>query len=399
MRFNCHCHVFNLQSIFNPSTAYILAKRLEDAGLTSDFAAQIVHRLERFMKTQGGFDSVGSDPGDFSSAWTNTLLGKAKVFWEALHVAMLKDMDKVTDDMMNQLHKDVAFVPLMMDILVAHQTGRDPLFESQLEGTKRQIIRHPGRILPFYAVNPFREGFVEKAKDNLLRGGFVGVKLYPSLGYDLSAPGMTEILSFCAEHGYPLLMHCNRGGFKQDDSATRNCDPALWGLVDVGDGFLDTHPDLKICFGHFGGAENFLTPDVFDPNHWTGLILQLMKAYPDRVFADVSYHDTALSPSTGTAYFASLAAILADPDCRSQVLWGTDTWLLRMNCQEVDYWSGFMFSAAIQDNFSLMCSHNPRVFLGIDPNEPGENIVNHLAFLQAHAHWSQEDAASWLNQA
>lgn len=405
MRFNCHCHVFNLQSVFNPSTAYILAKRLEDAGLVPDFAAQIVHTLERFMKRQGGFDAVGSDPADFSPAWTGNPLGKAGIFWEALHLAMLKNMDLVTDDMIGQLGDDVIFTPLMMDILVAPQTGPDTVFESQLEGTKRQILRYPGRVLPFYAVNPFRQDFVAKTRDNLLHGGFVGVKLYPSLGYELSAPGMDEIMAFCAGHGYPMLMHCNTGGFKQDDTSTQNCDPALWGLVEDGEGFLDAHPGLKICFGHFGGADNFLAPNdfdttkVFDANHWTGLILELMKAYPGRVFADVAYHDKALSPSTRTAYFASLAAIMADADCRSQVLWGTDTWLLRMNCKELSYWGEFMPPHVSQEDFAWMCGLNPRAFLGIDPSEPGENILAHMAFLQAHAGWSKSQAEDWLTQA
>lgn len=401
MRFNCHCHVFNLQSVFNPSTAFILAKRLEDAGLAPGFAAQIVHTLEHFMERRGGFDSVGAEPGDFSPAWTGKPLGKAEVFWEALHLAMLKNMDMVTDDMIEQFEgaDDVIFLPLMMDILVAPQTGRDPVFESQLEGTKRQILRYPGRVLPFYAVNPFREGFVAKTRDNLLHGGFVGVKLYPSLGYDLHAPGMDEVMAFCAKHGYPLLMHCNTGGFKQDDQTALNCDPALWGLVEAGDGFLDSHPGLKICFGHFGGAENFLAPDVFDTNHWTGLILELMTAYPGRVFADVSYHDKALSPKDSPDYFASLAAIMADADRRSQVLWGTDTWLLRMDCKELSYWSQFTRPNVSEEDFAWMCGRNPRAFLGIDPSEPAENIVNHMAFLRAHAGWSKSDAGNWLTQA
>lgn len=404
MRFNTHCHVFNLQSIFNDDTATILEARLrDDRGLPPHMAQGIVNTLRRFIATKGGFASVGSDPGDFSNTWRNDPLSRLTDFWEAMHLAMLTDMDMVTDDMVRQfpVGSDVAFVPLMMDILIAPQSPgtNDPLFQSQIEGTLRQVRRYPGRMLPFYAVNPFRDGFVDKAIAALDEGGFVGVKLYPSLGHSLDAPGMDAVLRHCDGNAIPITMHCNHGGFKKDDASTGECSPLKWGLGNAGDGYLDLYPKLKICFAHFGGGENFADPNMLTGSSWTRHILALMEAYPRRVFADVAFHDTALTHPIRPVYFNNLAAVLFNPAWRSQVLWGTDTWLLRMVCKELEYWGKFMPTAVTEDNFKLLCKSNPRSFLGINDLAPKRNIVRHMQYLQKNANWTQEQTGNWLRDA
>jgi predicted TIM-barrel fold metal-dependent hydrolase len=405
MRFNTHCHVFNLQSIFNDATAFILYNRMVlDNKVPPVIATAIINKLKEIMAHGGGFDSVGSDPGDFSST-SDGLLGSVEEFWQAMHLAMLKNMDMVTDDMVRQLLDDVIFTPLMMDILVAPQLGpkTGDVFDDQLAGTKRQIVRYPGRILPFYAVNPFRWDFVNRAIDALEHGGFVGVKLYPSLGYPIDAPGMDGVMHYCNANQIPLLMHCNHGGFKQSDGTVDFCAPSKWGGAGS---YLETYPNLKICFGHFGGEENFTGPEVPPQYPWTNDILALMGTYPGQVFADVSFHDVAYNahptnPSPASvAYFQSLNAIMADPRYQTQVLWGSDTWLLRMVCKELDYWGAFMPPNTVSDEcFKRMCQDNSRAFLGIDAANPKPNILGYMNYMQANAGWSHADALAWLTKA
>lgn len=405
MRYNTHCHVFNLQSIFNDATAFILENRLQqDHGLSANLAAGIVAKLKQFMAHGGGFDSVDDDPRHFEPTWPSGLLGQAREFWEALHLAMLKNMDQVTDDMVAQLATpadDVVFTPMMMDILVAPQQGvkAGDVFDDQVKGTQRQIARYPGHILPFYAVNPFRWDFVHRTIKALEQGGFVGVKLYPSLGYDIYASGMDGVMHYCDTHRIPVLMHCNDGGFKQSNATVPNCAPNLWGAPGNPKGYLATYPNLKICFAHFGGDGNFTGQAVVSQASWTKDILSLMLAYPGRVFADVAYHQAALDPATSAAYFQGLNAILKDPGYVTQVLWGTDTWLVRMVCKELAYWSAFWPGPMDQDAFERISQANSRAFLGIDAASPGQNIRNYMAYMQANAGWTQAQAQAWLQNA
>ncbi|MBF0480443.1 MAG: amidohydrolase family protein [Desulfovibrionaceae bacterium] len=322
MRFNTHCHVFNLQSVFNDDTAVILQNRLPDHGVSPQLAKDIVDKLLRpFMAHGGGFDYVSGDLNDITYD-TGGISGLARSVIGYVRLSMLKNMDMVTDDMMHQLGDDVIFTPLMMDILLAQQMGpkAGDVFDAQVAGTQRQILRYPGRILPFYAVTPYRFNFVQRTLDALENGGFAGVKLYPSLGYDLYAPGMDGVMHYCNDNQIPIVMHCNKGGFKQDDGAVDYCNPAKWVSSRDATGYLDQYPKLKICFAHFGGDEN-LSLENIPAGSYTDIILKLMQneKYAGRVYADVAYHqaaynNTPLQPTPASvAYFKNLAAIMADP--------------------------------------------------------------------------------------
>ena len=384
MRFNTHCHVFNLQSVFDPAAANILQRRMRhDAGLTTTETAIVMSILK---------SRITSGSADFGP-----LYALAPNKFAALKLALQKDMDAVTDDMVDELADDAIFTPLMMDILTQQQTADnfpDPLFEQQVEGTKRQTLRYPGRMLPFFAVNPFRYDFVNRTKKALQDEGFIGVKLYPSLGYSLDAPGMDVIMDYCNTNHIPMLMHCNHGGFKLDDTSTSFCDPAKWGLVNTTDGYLDTYRKLKICFAHFGGSEYFVNKDetgnlrdVLQEKSWTKTILDLMGAYPGRVFADLAYHAEALRPATSQDYFRSLSAILAEPKYRTQVLWGTDTWLVRMECTEGAYWANYWPGTMAQADFQQISEANPLAFLGFtnqDMTQYKPNIASLVRYVQAN---------------
>ncbi len=403
MRFNTHCHVFNLQSVFTEGTAFILEKRLKGHGISDEAVQDFVKTLKKYIAHGGGLDDVGLDHHAFSES-PRSWLGIAKEVMQALHLALLKNMDLVTDDMVLQfphVDSDVAFVPLMMDILIEQQTEAvaGDIFDNQVAGTLQQILRYPGRILPFYAVNPFRYEFVGKTQKALDSGGFVGMKLYPSLGYDLDAPGMDEVFQYCNKNDIPVLMHCNDGGFKQDSIFVPNCDPKKWGKPFSPDGYLEKYQRLKICFAHFGGQENFVSDDGLTNGSWTHNILEMMREYPGRVFADVAYHSAALDENTRESYFHNLGTILSNPRYRTQVLWGTDTWMLRMVSRELAFWGAFMPRAVTQDDFARMCSETPQTFLGIDAAHPKHNILNHMSYLRANVAWTKAQAQEWLNKA
>lgn len=412
MRFNTHCHVFNLQSVFNQDTIFILKNRLmQDHGLSPGGAELAVSFIKLVIAHHSGSDTQGLPNG-----WRH---GDP---WSALELGTLSNMDMVAKDMVQQLDNEggdpFIFVPLMMDILCQPEPepapARPDLFDIQVQGTQRQMMNYPGRMLPFYAVNSNRRDFVDRTIQALRQDGFVGVKLYPSLGYSLRDLGMDTVIRYCNDNEIPILMHCNQGGFKKDDNTVTNCSPEPWGLVEDGDGFLDTYPKLKICFAHFGGSENFVQEnpggsllDVSQTGSWSAFILSLMKAegYRDRVFADVSFHEESLPGPLAQRYLTNLKAIMSRDECRRQVLWGSDTWLLRMVSTEIDYWHGFTGQYILPiEHFHLMWDANPRKFLGFGNGDPAQytpNIWAYVRYMEANKarFASGMDVHPWLTAA
>jgi len=352
MRFNIHCHVFNLQAVFTSQTQHILEQRVREAGMSQGVAQLVVKALLGIMRHQERLDALRRlfDPHSRSD------------LLEFLDVATLPSMDDVTDWLLGQLAPDVVITPLMMDITL--DGGGDALFQAQLEATRRQMDRHPGRVLPFVAVNPLRPDhfrFMEQALD----AGFAGVKLYPSLGYSIDSEEIERVARRCAARGVPIMQHCSKGGFYAERECIDSSRPNHWQT------YLEDIEGLRVCFGHFGGERDFVG-DVDDgAPEWTAEIIGLMHAFPGKVYADVSYHTIGMGGGMGgnppryrTLYLNRLAAVLQDPGCRPYVLWGSDSFLVRQVVTEREYWE-FFTSILSPEDFEQMASVNPRRYLGM----------------------------------
>lgn len=340
---------------------------------------------------------------------------------EFISVAFASSMDDVTDYLFDCMAEgqgqgsvdrgDLVAAPLMMDILSQDQsahTGEIPaeaaeelaVFERQRENTLRQCVRYPGRILPFYAVNPWRPDWLGKFKAAMEEGGFVGMKAYPSLGYEVKE--IAAALEYCDEQGIPVVTHCNPGGFKAKDQYAAYCDPAAWTEV------ITSHDlnRLRLCFGHFGGE------NAFRPGHthadWSCRIIELMQRRGPEVYADISYHTGGMHLSTQTRYFNWLESLLEPPNgpFASRVLFGTDYFLSLQQLAEDDYWR--FFKRHLTDRqFERISRKNPAAFLGINqemPEKSAPNIQRHLAWLRKQKkkmlpHWaSGGNIANWLRK-
>lgn len=434
MRFNAHCHVFNLQSVFTKGTRDILASRLK--GLPKPLSDLILGLLDRFMDRPAGFGAAGAGgPGlaalAADAAFTDNMdllpiearqaldlalggkrvgIGQARgIFseilqgsenWDAanigvedfaefLRVALAADMDLVTDHLFEEMDAalgdepgDRIIAPLMMDILSEAPTREElAVFERQKAGTMRQMWRRPGLALPFYAIHPSRPDVVARMKTALENEGFVGVKLYPSLGYQVSLPLLDDVYAYCAANDAPLLMHCNNGGFKASDAYADYCNPLHWRPI------LARHEKLKICFGHFGGELFFIrSPD--NPHAvWNQTITNLMTEFPGRVYADLSFNTGGMeNRGVRWSYFYHLGSILAEKAFRPYVLWGTDYFLVLQRVREKNYWRYFRRHIDDEAVFTALTRDNPMRFLGMDATAPvsgsTRNIRRHAAFLR-----------------
>jgi predicted TIM-barrel fold metal-dependent hydrolase len=453
MRINCHTHIFNLRSVFTAATQDTLVNRivrenwppyvvtavsdvihrvvtgenLDEKTLLSTFVSQIsasadfksaIDQLngkippELQLVIQGNLDGLAvgalqnivqrfggkiTSDDDAKNQTTSDLVA-------FLLTGIKSSIGEVADDLISLTPQDAVLVTLTLDI--TDDTADDRQWNQQVADTSDAALAYPGRILPFVAVNPARKNHFEIMDRALTQQGFVGVKLYPSLGYDVSLDNLGKVFAYCEDNDVPLLLHCNRGGFRRTADTVKYCDPDRWRPV------LEKHPNLRVCFGHFGGDENFTQQDFvpgswenatgFDPENWTLKILNLMTQYPG-VYADISYHtDTMSGGEPEQHYFHNLVDVILKADIpRQRVLFGTDYFLVRQRVRDDNFWKYFedKFSA---DDWEQITEINPRAFLGL-PKDDGTaarpNIQRHVNWLIAHKNDVQCLPAAWALQA
>ena len=439
MKINVHAHVFNFQSILTKETILLLSHRLSgknlpeplrDAilsylrtrrkGRSKEMSLDDFHRtirktrfFNRMMpgKMRDFFDRHLELPPSSETAAVLTSLLEASVIdrneastsavinaFEWLRVGFMSTISDVTDDLIINMDDDDLAVLLPMDIIDSKSGNRGKkLFPKQLAETSKQALRYPGRLLPFGKVNPARNDSFKLFKEYISNGSCIGLKLYPALGYSIRGAMMDEVLAFCDSESVPVLLHCNDAGFRKSPDAAQNGHPGHWIPV------LEKHINLNVCFGHFGGERQngkrvWIAPEL-PRDSWAQHILDLMERFPGRVFADVSYHNEQYEdPDAGINYRKNLASVMDNPQYRSQVLWGTDYHLLRIDCTDTNYTEAFQKMIG-KEIFDLMAQNNPAAFLGLPVagNDEKPNITRHIRWLlEKNARAVHGKPAAWL---
>ncbi|WP_243312582.1 amidohydrolase family protein [Fundidesulfovibrio agrisoli] len=384
LRFNLHCHVFNLKAVFSKKTQHIIAQRVLDAGFSTGVAQLVVKVITGLLKGPEAIEKIQQliDPHQHND------------FLEFLKVALLEEMDEVTNWLLGQLEPDVIVTPLMMDITTP-DANDGAFFQAQTDSTLRQMYRFPGRVLPFFAFNPLRPDAMTRL-ENAWRQGFVGMKLYPSLGYDIRSAVVERAVRFCAERDMPIMQHCSKGGFYATRQDRDNSLPTYWAT------YLQGIPGLKLCLGHFGGEGDFVTPG--SQNNWTDAILKMMALFNGHedmgtVYADVAYHTTGMPPNAPDAYKERLKSILEEEGCRPYVLWGTDSFLVRQRVTEREYWDNFLGGLIGDDDFHEICSLNAMEYMGFHGRRLARNLSNYVKVMRANSSlFDARQAAPWLRE-
>lgn len=358
-----------------------LVKAILSTQVFKDFAADHLHQIP-------ALNAINLDSHQLSQAALKQILNslsawgeanddsKSTLFdvYETLRIALKPHSTAIADHLLEHLEPNDALVGLMMDIRGNSESDRDEQrFRNQRDDLMEAGLQRPGRVFPFFAVNPKRPDHFGLMKDALINKGFVGVKLYPSLGYEVTDPKLMDVYKYCEEHDTPLLMHCNHTGFYVEEAFIDFCDPEHWIPI------LDQHPSLKLCFAHFDGHETLSLPGGLQGDTWGKKILDLMEhdTYTG-IYADVSYHtDMMGEPGLEEHYLQTLKGLLDRPVVQDRILFGTDSWLLRLNMSDELFWSYFREKLS-GVHFERMVSTNTKAFLGIEPKK--ENFERYLSF-------------------
>jgi len=221
----------------------------------------------------------------------------------------------------------------------------------------------------------------------VLESGFVGVKIYPPMGFrprcneELHGPegarldeALNRLYAFCVEHDVPLTAHCTEQGAQAAPTRGRNSHPRFWELV------LADYPDLRLNLGHFGGAWE-LVRDDFDAS-WTADIIRLMEGH-EHVYSDVGYHRIWPTPArpegktekTRNAWFARMDRLYEEhPRLARRLMYGSD-WHMTVATEQVrEYFGSFReawlarYGAEATADFM---GGNALRFLGLGPDGGG----------------------------
>jgi predicted TIM-barrel fold metal-dependent hydrolase len=266
-----------------------------------------------------------------------------------------------------------------------------------------------GRIHPFVAFDPFREVkqrkdtnspwfALEEAKRAVMDHGFIGVKLYPPMGFapidnvkyacpridflpkgENIKPGwdkfrrdygdqLDEVLhrlyKWCQERHVPILAHANdtmqsnlqcARATHPDGAEPGLGTPRQWAAV------LKAYPDLQLCLGHLGGFAD----DEAKPTDWAKSIAKMMPQYRS-LYADVANRYEILKSHGTEAFAQALDQLLRNqPLLGSRLMYGSDWHMLQRKVMHEKY-SQVVEGALPADLRRNVMGYNAVSYLGLD---------------------------------
>jgi predicted TIM-barrel fold metal-dependent hydrolase len=361
MIIDCHCHIFN--SACTPVLG-MARNRLLELLYGSAFEAQ-------------DKDNIG-----YILTHLPNYLGEIKT--------SRKSMEKIVEELFETGDTDIC-VPLMMnfDYGYASSSPATP-FAEQLKAMIHLTLAAQGRILPFFAFDP-RSGLtsqdpIRSAREAIERQGFVGIKLYPPLGYspcnnqDENIDNTLRLLyEFCCfdkdgdprKTPIPITAHCSWcagaysnvsvPGIWNKKKYYRNlAHPSYWEKV------LKNFPLLKLNLAHFGGLGEWeaLTQKKQPNQQWIDLIRDLILRH-ENVYTDLSFLGLPAS-NMADAYHKLLLVKIRDIEDR--ILLGSDWYISQAQCTLPDYWHGYKKILSPR-HFSMMTEINAISFLHSDATQ------------------------------
>jgi predicted TIM-barrel fold metal-dependent hydrolase len=221
--------------------------------------------------------------------------------------------------------------------------------EKQIELMVLNNQLHEGRLLPFIPFDPCRQingpsPSMDLIHEAIAGKGFVGVKVYPPMGYkpignadddysEFSRCGaglpedfgrqlddaFQELFKYCKDNWVPITTHCNRS-YGPDMQNEMKADPRYWKIV------ANQHKTLKINLGHFGGSAN-----------WSRTIVDAINE-DNQIYADLSYASEILKKEHRDYFIARMKEYIEDnPVLKDRLMFGTDWMLLCMENDHEDY--------------------------------------------------------------
>ena len=306
----------------------------------------------------------------------------------------------------------------------------------QVRMSEALAIRSGGAILPLVPYNPWTD-IVESGspslalvKNAVMEHGFVGVKLYPVLGYapygnveavrknnipsiwrEL-APGkdpvevateldkrMFALLTWCGTNDVPIMAHTNHSKGTGDE-ALNLAGPDYW-VMALHAAFQVTGKPLRINLGHFGGNDTKYCGGLGAYCWQKGFIRALGDANASQFFdADLAYwNDLFLGNDPDTKTFLSAAVARGEP-LRSHVMYGSDWFMLTQEkafkeyVERVYVWANSLDPELARKVFQ----DNAADLFGFRKGKPGEKDPATRARLERFYKKNKIPAPGWMTK-
>ena len=280
------------------------------------------------------------------------------------------------------------FTPLMMDLEQATPNPGDVNlpYESQVDVISGIASDFPWQMFPFVMFDPRRENADTICIQALQSKGFLGIKMYPALGYSpdpaqlaqnnpAAAERLTRVYEFCGDNQIPITTHASVGGAYSTKKGI-NVEKNVWPFTEISNWLQPLSKYcLKLNFAHLGG--NYLhrkSAKRLQSATWRREIINLIRwtradDNSGLVFGDLSYHDMALKSATQEIYFNDLRETLNDGVLSQGILFGTDFSMISHTWSEDEFANTFRFRLveALQEKIFFQ---NPISFLFCDAKVP-----------------------------
>lgn len=381
---------------------------------------------------------------------------------------------ELADELAN-MHGDklVLMTPAMVDFdLWLSKSNRMSEYNKRLEqlayiDTMAAISRRPKgpRVHGFVCFDPLRQAvFSQQEKNHQSLGksplkivedavgkGFVGVKLYPPMGFRPAlnrnidnvpgkypdwirtgperlqpTPGVAldaaldALFVWCRDNNVPVMAHANNsneaGPYYGARGSPDNWKTLLKSKRADGTDFLN----LRINLGHFGGFEEAVYNPIGDEKlqeTWEWKVLQIWKEMPQaKLYADISYLNEILAPPAESSDDAKQAyqdtlrktrefwkkRVVTEPLAKERLMYGTD-WIMTggeagfpsympQNPQPDTFYpdlvAAFLESVGFGDHIDRIMFTNAVEFLGLKQDASEKSNRARLAkFHEANADW------------
>ncbi|AZV77852.1 hypothetical protein EBB79_08060 [Parasedimentitalea marina] len=232
------------------------------------------------------------------------------------------------------------------------------------------------------------DGVHRRIRKAILTQGFVGVKIYPPMGFKpignssnqrlmggfRKAPGagidreLRKMYRWCNDNGVPIKSHGNNS-LAAGECSGQNAAPDLWARV------LHDYRDLRVNIAHFGGFEEITSSDVCaDPPPYEKRAAELIAEYPN-AYVDLGYWNEVVGTSRpGTEILEEVRALVEQtPELAERIMYGSDYTMIG---KEKQYNAYLRDVAAAIDSINglsrdAIFALNPQRYLGLnDPNNP-----------------------------
>jgi uncharacterized protein len=349
--YNCHTHVFTAKQVPPRALPLGLVGALNNPQ-SAKFLSALLRGLNPILNVL------------FRNFGTSQQFGMLNRLAAFLELSDATSAAQVFERLADQYPKSTRFVLLAldMDFMNAGAAREDYLQQlAELSALKSTV---GDQVLPFVCADPRRDNIASIVKEHIEQKGFVGIKLYPALGFFPWDERFNEMYAWAEEHQIPIITHCSKGGIamKGEPNPQQFTHPLEYLKV------LAKFPALKICLAHFGGSgewSNYLLKRRHlptDERTWVGHVINLMYEHPS-VYTDISY------TVSDREHLPMLKVLVNDPKLRERILFGSDYFVVRQEATEREF-SIRLRGSVGEEDFFQMANTNPRVFLASDYFRP-----------------------------